>query len=599
MYQEAFFAALTCIVIMLAPMRLTFISTTAFILNLIGFLATIVNIIFKLRIKKIQQYNSVVLTGQLFASEAVVSLMHFRANDKYDELDEDAFGGMGATAPSSPRERSASIDNEVTKQRLRELATLKEEIEEYRKKEEEEKRLAALRNPYADEDVEVLEQQLKAHNIQAARFIPLPVLKSELSVIMSKMQSNEPFDERRLDYLFRCLAFNKDYIAEQQEEHRLWQESVSSLTNEYLVQQRAYIPVDIFSASLENLVQRGLTTGLAKRLLTKKCLWLLRMPKENIAKLHEADLMGRYNPQGQNLDIVELLAIYAACPTKFDLDTTGKKEAWRAALEESVKAMMKQKDANNLIGSKLRNPVYKGQSGMFPGAEMYVPAVVPKETFGEKDPFLASTPQKLHKDKQQSFELEMSTSKNAEDVTHHTLTHFDPFLSDHYPPHKLPKEAIEHVDHELLVPSSNHSIEAGHVPSSDSFLAGHHPPQKLSKEVLLHGMAARSTEPGSGGLTVVGESLGSKPKPPFLLPPPPRPLKSHKKTVDSFKIPSTDGEITSLLSSACKSDDGEGVVASSNVVSSSSSSSNNSSSGLHAAPSKQLPQDEEKLLDII
>ena len=396
MYQEAAFAAYICVVILLAPAHMTFVSTTAFILNAVSLLATLTNIAFKLRVKKIRQYNSVAVTGHLFASEAVISLMHFRAKDEYEQLDEDI--GVMSVEQLTPRERTASVDSEANRARLKELAALKQEIEELRVREEEEKRLAALRNPYADEDVAVLEQQLKAHNIQAARYIPLPVLKSELSVIMAQMQNGEPFDERRLEYLFRCLAFNKDYIAEQQEERRLWQESVSALTQEYLLQQRAFIPPDIFSISLDTFVARGVSVALAKRLLNKKCLWLLRMSTATISTLHEADLMGRYNPQGQNLDIVELLAVYAACPTKFEIDSTGKKEAWRSALEESVKAIMKQKDANSLPAAKLRNPVYKGQVGLFPGAEEYVPETVSKDHFGEKDPFLSQPPQRIHND---------------------------------------------------------------------------------------------------------------------------------------------------------------------------------------------------------
>lgn len=577
MYQEAFFAALICIAIALAPMRFTFVSTTAFILNIIGFLATVVNIVFKLKIKNISQYNSVAVTEHLFASEAVVSLMHFRANDKYQELDDDGFGGVGTNGSSSPRERSSSIDNEATKQRLKELAILKAEIEEYRRKEEEEKRLAALRNPYADEDVEVLEQQLKAHNIQAARYIPLPVLKSELSLIMSKMQNNEPFDERRLDYLFRCLAFNKDYIAEQEEEHRLWQESVSALTNEYLQQERAFIPADIFSASLDNLVSRGVSTALAKRLLSKKCLWLVRMPKDTIAKLHEADLMGRYNPQGQNLDIVELLAIYAACPKKFDLDTTGKKEAWRVALEDSVKAIMKQKDANNLIGSKLRNPVYKGQIGQFPGDEMYIPAIVPKETFGEKDPFLAHPPHKLHKSKDDLLSLEIASAKHAEASALNTS--MDQFMTDHLPPHQLSTESSgrrashhgEQASSELNVPfiaTDNISL------LSDPYLASHHPPHKLptAKHEAMSDQNHEKTNSTQENQS--SEILVPKPRSPFMLAPPPRPLRSHKKTVEYFKVAADDEKVNFGSS-------GEEPL----IVSIENTS--------HAAPSQQMPQNVE------
>ncbi|CAE7690177.1 unnamed protein product, partial [Symbiodinium microadriaticum] len=116
----------------------------------------------------------------------------------------------------------------------------------------------------------------------------------------------------------------------------------------------------------------------------------------------------------------------------FELDSTGKKEAWRSALEESVKAIMKQQKDKGLPAAKLRNPVYKGQLGLFPDNEMYTPDTLSKDHFGEKDPFLSQPPHRIPKGE---LQLPVPASKeHVEDKDH-----------DHFvacPPRHIQKGAI-------------------------------------------------------------------------------------------------------------------------------------------------------------
>ena len=67
---------------------------------------------------------------------------------------------------------------------------------------------------------------------------------------------------------------------------------------------RGLIPQDISRLTVDMLVKKGLHTSLAKRLLQKKTLWLIVMHKEDIAKIHIADLRGKY--QYADLDILEM-----------------------------------------------------------------------------------------------------------------------------------------------------------------------------------------------------------------------------------------------------------------------------------------------------
>jgi hypothetical protein len=122
---------------------------------------------------------------------------------------------------------------------------------------------------------------------------------------------------------------------------------------------RGIIPPDIFTGSSEAIEQLGLSSGLVKRLNSKKCLWLIRMDVNQINKLHEAELLGKYNYAAQNLDIVETAAIYASLPATFTLDSTGRKTTWRQGLVVALRQMITMKDNGTLRSVMMRNPVYK------------------------------------------------------------------------------------------------------------------------------------------------------------------------------------------------------------------------------------------------
>lgn len=138
---------------------------------------------------------------------------------------------------------------------------------------------------------------------------------------------------------------------------------------------KGFVPPHIFTASVKSLAEvDGLSKELIKRLTTKQCLWLVRIPAADIEKIHEAELLSRFNPLAQNLvrsltcclesitffcqDIIELAAIYGSLPAKFTSDSSGRKEKWRVSIEETLKAMNVQRLAGSLPPNKLRNPAY-------------------------------------------------------------------------------------------------------------------------------------------------------------------------------------------------------------------------------------------------
>jgi hypothetical protein len=229
---------------------------------------------------------------------------------------------------------------------------------------------------YLDRYMEALHNEPNALNSnKPVDHVPLFQIKQRLQTLTDAMNRGEVFDESEFNYLLRSMDANEEYIQEQKEKERLWREKISSYAQECLIQQRRFIPPDIFVSTQTQLVQeKGIPAALAKRLMQKKCLWLIRLSEENISKLHFAELQGKYSVESNNLDIVETLALYACVPVKFPHDGNGKKALWRKSLEDSAKKLMASKENNTLSASMLRNPAYKNVTGSFTSDELYVPA---------------------------------------------------------------------------------------------------------------------------------------------------------------------------------------------------------------------------------
>jgi len=219
---------------------------------------------------------------------------------------------------------------------------------------------------YADETNSILISQLKDAGVVPIEYIPLPTIKAEIAAITQLVLQEKPFDEARFDYLFRCQAANPEYQAEQAEITRLWREKVSSFTQESLSKMRAVLSAGIFKHSIQSLqAESGYSIGLCKRLINKKCLWLIRLTTADIGKMHEADLMNKFNPIGQALDIIELASILCHLPDKFQNDPSGKKNRFKSDIETSFKEMMSKMEQGTLRANLVRNPLYKDTEGVY------------------------------------------------------------------------------------------------------------------------------------------------------------------------------------------------------------------------------------------
>jgi hypothetical protein len=223
---------------------------------------------------------------------------------------------------------------------------------------------------YSEKVLEILQNQLKNIGHTPLDFIPLEDLQAEISVLVHKLNSGLPYDENRLEYLLLCLEMNPDHKNNLSEENRLYRTSVLPYCYDCLLKIRTFVPPHIFKSSINSLISEGMSKGLASRLFNKKCLWLVRMSQSDISKLHIAELRGRYNFEGQQLDIVEMAALYSCVPTQFQNDDAKcSKAEWRESLENSFKILWKKKVEGTLEKSKIRNKDYETENPLFTSRE--------------------------------------------------------------------------------------------------------------------------------------------------------------------------------------------------------------------------------------
>lgn len=190
--------------------------------------------------------------------------------------------------------------------------------------------------------------------------LSLQDILDELTTLYDCASQGLYYDEARLEMLQRLQESNPEYQENVAAEHEEWRRSVDSFLCESLLRTRSYVPPDIFSTTFEALLLLGLTPEIARRVLGKKCLWLTRMSSDEISRLHEADLNGRFNTQGENLDLVEVAAVYASLPDRFVNDRLGKKVEWKDGIERTLREWLGSEEAPGQVPEgRARHEMYE------------------------------------------------------------------------------------------------------------------------------------------------------------------------------------------------------------------------------------------------
>ena len=357
---------------------------TSFAVSLVSFLVTAITFVFRLRAEEIHKIQVYIVD-----SEGVIVVRDdgVYVNDR--RIQDDSLA-LEATKKEHARQREEMASEKANIER--ELKELREErakmAQEIMKRSSitnedaaaaaaiaaaaaaaaaEEQRAFTANMPFADENLDVLKDQIKQYGKQPLEYIPLDLLQRELDAIIAKVNEGEKYDERRLEHLLSCLEINPQYKEEKEAERRAWKARIALFCADCLSQQRDFTPPHIFSASILDLCDEGLSVALAKRLMAKPCLWLVRMKQADIMRLHEVELSNRYGSEGQGLDLVEMAAIYACLPHEggFPNDPSGRKAAYLSRLEDSLKVMLTAKDQGKLPQAKQRAACYTGAQPLY------------------------------------------------------------------------------------------------------------------------------------------------------------------------------------------------------------------------------------------
>jgi hypothetical protein len=129
------------------------------------------------------------------------------------------------------------------------------------------------------------------------------------------------------------VATHPDHLAAEQEKADAWDAKERPKREAALRRLRQVVPEDILHTTRSSLQEReGMTPVLVKRLWEKRVLWLVRMSRQSIAKIHPADLQTKYSYYG--CDIMECRAVFSVLPDRFENDQGGEKLAWLHGLRE-------------------------------------------------------------------------------------------------------------------------------------------------------------------------------------------------------------------------------------------------------------------------
>lgn len=119
-------------------------------------------------------------------------------------------------------------------------------------------------------------------------------LQLEIELFENKHTQGIAYDNAKLQALYEIRSNHPVYIDKLQREHNEWKKSVEPFCFNCLLKMRSYVPVNVFTASLDALQKEsGLSLEVSKRILSKQCLWIVRMPFEELVRLHEADISTR------------------------------------------------------------------------------------------------------------------------------------------------------------------------------------------------------------------------------------------------------------------------------------------------------------------
>ena len=208
------------------------------------------------------------------------------------------------------------------------------------------------------EHIEILKNQLELAGIKPIDdIITYEDAKEKLKQSLILASENDSFENiSEVERWDSFITSHPKFILEKKNEEEQWKCSQNESIIKSFNIQKSIIPKDIANLSIEDLIKRNMNKQLATRIFRNKSLWLVHFSKEEIAKLHFADLQYKFSNVG--LDIIELKALYACLPDEFMFDHNKKKQIWKKDIIERLKELTNQEKMNNLPKKYVRNYCY-------------------------------------------------------------------------------------------------------------------------------------------------------------------------------------------------------------------------------------------------
>ena len=139
-----------------------------------------------------------------------------------------------------------------------------------------------------------IKNQLEERGLDIEEWYRLSEIKSNYAEAFQKYSDDGGAQyEDEVSKWASLLDSHPEYKRELERQAEEWASTQQPLRDAAWREMRRFMPRNVASMGVEELVAAGLPKGLAKRLVTKKVLWLIVAQPGDTARLHHADLFNK------------------------------------------------------------------------------------------------------------------------------------------------------------------------------------------------------------------------------------------------------------------------------------------------------------------
>eukprot|EP01038_Epipyxis_sp_PR26KG_P005246 gene5246-7291_t len=216
-----------------------------------------------------------------------------------------------------------------------------------------------------------------------AEIIPFSQISHEINHNFDLIHNKQIHQEDRLMYLIFCVELNNDYKSIFMKKTIEYKNEKMNLCRQSYDIMKQLIPENIFMIkNLQEFSNRKEGSGVQvqqsdekmndnkllsyeERIMKLPCLWLIHITTDEMESIHEDEWMEKFSIENisidnkvEELDIIEIAAIFHSIPITFKVDINCKKERWRSSVEYYFKKLVLLQNKGVLPLHLKRNPSY-------------------------------------------------------------------------------------------------------------------------------------------------------------------------------------------------------------------------------------------------